>query len=105
MLVLDEDYFMKQLEKWYLWDKKSIIKGVHRVLMSNGINASLRGGSPLGEVSSDFSTFVAYTLGEKVESKRKCLHCNGEGVVNTKSFADMRNIFVQCQCKRGNDDN
>lgn len=69
----------KQLEKWYVWDKAKTINGVHRVLMSDGQISFISSLVPLGQVEQDKEWFVAYTLGETVPSKRKCIVCAGNG--------------------------
>jgi hypothetical protein len=93
---------MKTLEKWYVWDN-CIDPRTTKFFLSNGWTMQAGDILIIKVLRPDFDTnIVAYTLGEQVESKRVvCLGCGGKGVVNTQSIKDMRNIFVQCKCKRG----
>ena len=58
------------LEKWYVWDGVSIIVDAYKALSFEGVKVNLKDCNPLGSEEADKDTFVAYTLGEKVESKR-----------------------------------
>lgn len=58
------------LEKWYLWNKKTEIKMVTGIIQC-GKKLTLKGRTVLNPRNVNArDTITAYTLGEKVESKR-----------------------------------
>jgi len=58
------------LEKWYVWDKISVVRGVAGIIQCNK-KIGLKGSAVLNPLNSNVKkTVTCYTLGEPVESKR-----------------------------------
>lgn len=91
---------MTAKEVWYVWDKKTVIRGVREVLISNGKRHKILGGSDLGQVPTDKDCFTFYTLGETRE-RVACEDCGGKGKRKLTDFVSKVGFSGVCICCQG----